>query len=110
MAKSPVQEKDADEAPGAADAAAFADMLVERGRAVIDHVPDVAAGAREALAAAHEQVNGLSDLGVVAAFGFALGVTTGLLLSGAPRVVVGLSAVLVVLTFRSGMARGVRPG
>ena len=110
MAKSPVREKVAGEAPSAADAAAFADALVERSRAVLDHVPDVADGAREAFAAAQEQVNGLSDLGVVAASGFALGVSTGLLLSGAPRVVVVLSTVLVVLTFRSALARGVRPG
>lgn len=109
MAKSPAHEIDHDEAPGAADAEAFTDALVERGRAVLGHVPDIADGAREAYAAAQEQVNGLSDLGVAAAAGFALGVSTGLLLAGAPRVVVGVSAVLVVLTLRSALSRGVRP-
>ena len=63
----------------------------------------------KALADAQEQVNGLSDLGIVAASGFALGMSTGLLLAGAPRIVVGLSTVLVFLTVRSAMGRGVRP-
>ena len=108
MAKTRLHGIEAD-APGGAAASALADTLVERGRAVLDQVPNVAAGAREALADAQEQVNGLSDLGIVAASGFALGVSTGLLLAGAPRVVVGLSTVLVFLTFRSAMGRGVRP-
>jgi hypothetical protein len=109
MAKIRLPEIDTDDAPNGADAAALADTLVERGRAVLEQVPNVAAGAREALADAQEQVNGLSDLGIVAASGLALGVSTGLLLAGAPRIVVGLSTVLVFLTFRSAMGRGVRP-
>ncbi len=109
MARTKPHEIDADDAPGGADAGALADTLVERGRAVLDQVPNVAAGAREALADAQEQVNGLSDMGIVAASGFAFGVSTGLLLAGAPRIVVGLSTVLVLLTVRSAMERGVRP-
>ncbi len=108
MARSRVHE-DANGTTDAVDPAALADTIVERGRAVLDQVPAVAAGAREALADAQDQVNGLSDLGIVAASGFALGVSSGLLLAGAPRVVVGLSTVFVFLTFRSAMGRGVRP-
>jgi hypothetical protein len=109
MARTKPHEIDGDDAPGGADAGDLADTLVERGRAVLDQVPNVAAGAREALADAQEQVDGLSDLGIVAASGFALGVSTGLLLAGAPRIVVGLSTVLVLVTVRSAMRRGVRP-
>lgn len=109
MARTKPHEIDADDAPGWADAADLADTLVERGRAVLDQVPNVAVGARGALADAQEQVNGMSDLSIVAASGFALGVSTGLLLAGAPRIVVGLSTVLVFVTFRSAMGRGVRP-
>jgi hypothetical protein len=64
---------------------------------------------RPARADVQGQVNGLSDMGIVAASGFALGVSTGLLLAGAPRVMVGLSTILVVLTLGSVLARGVRP-
>ena len=109
MAPTTHHETDADDAPDGADAGAVVDTLVERGRAVLDQVPNVAAGARDALADAQEQVNGLSDMGIVAASGFAFGVSTGLLLAGAPRIVVGLSTVLVFLTVRSAMERGVRP-
>lgn len=109
MASSRRHEIHADDVPGGAAASDLADTLVERGRAVLGEVPNVAASAREALADAQEQVNGLSDLGIVAASGFALGVSTGLLVAGAPRIVVGVSTILVFLTFRSAMARGVRP-
>jgi hypothetical protein len=109
MARNRIHEIDVDDAPTGADVAALADTLVERGRAVLDHVPAVAAGARGARADVQGQVNGLSDMGIVAASGFALGVSTGLLLAGAPRVMVGLSTILVVLTLGSVLARGVRP-
>ena len=58
---------------------------------------------------AQDHVNQLSDMGVVAALGFALGVSSGLVLAGAPRVILALSAVPVALTLRSAMTRGVRP-
>lgn len=113
MATTKLHELDAEDGSRAADAAntaaGAANTLVDRGRAVLDQVPNVAAGARDALADAQEQVNGLSDVGIVAASGFALGVSSGLLLAGAPRVFVALSASLVFLTFRSAMGRGVRP-
>jgi hypothetical protein len=55
------------------------------------------------------RVNRLSDMGIIAASGFALGVTSGLLLAGAPRVILILSLIPVGLTVRSAFARGMRP-
>jgi hypothetical protein len=52
---------------------------------------------------------GLSDMGIVAASGFALGVSSGLLLAGAPRAILILSMIPVALTLRSAFARGMRP-
>lgn len=109
MANNRPDEIDGDDVPGGTATAAFADTLVDRGRAVLDRVPAVADSAREVLGAAQSQVNELSDMGVVAAAGFALGVSSGLLLAGAPRVILALSAIPVALTLRSAMARGVRP-
>jgi NaMN:DMB phosphoribosyltransferase len=109
MANDRPDEIDVDDVPDGTDTATFADTLVARGRAVVDRVPAVADSAREALADAQDHVNQLSDMGVVAALGFALGVSSGLLLAGAPRVILALSAVPVALTLRSAMTRGVRP-
>ena len=108
MAESRLHEIDTDDTPDGADAAAPADTLIARGRPVLDRVPGVV---REALDVAQEQVNGLSDVGIVAASGFALGVNTGLLLAGAPRLVVAACTTIpVLLTFRSAMGRVARPG
>ena len=109
MAKNRAHETEVEDGPDEADVAALADTLVERGRAVLEQVPAVADSAREALADAQDHVNQLSDMGVVAALGFALGVSSGLLLAGAPRVILALSAIPVALTLRSAMTRGVRP-
>src|SRR5665811_2128785 len=111
MAKNPPHQIDADEiAVGdVPDGPEVADALVARGRAAVDRVPAVADSAREALADAQDQVNKLSDMGVIAAAGFALGVSSGLLMAGAPRVILALSAIPVALTLRSAMTRGVRP-
>ena len=49
MARTKPHEINADDAPGGAEVAALSDTLIERGRAVLDQVPTVAAGAREAL-------------------------------------------------------------
>jgi len=87
MANDRPDEIDVDDVPDGTDTATFADTLVARGRAVVDRV----------------------DMGVVAALGFALGVSSGLVLAGAPRVILALSAVPVALTLRSAMTRGVRP-
>src|SRR5450759_2300400 len=85
MAKYGSHEIEVEDVPDEADVAALADTLVERGRAVLERAPAVADSAREALADAQDQVNGLSDMGVIAAAGFALGVSSGLLMAGAPR-------------------------
>ena len=85
------------------------DTLVERGRAVLDRAPDVADSARDVLSGARDQVNGLSDMGIIAASGFALGVSSGLLLAGAPRVILILSMIPAGFTLWSAFARGVRP-
>ena len=109
MAKNTLDEIDVDDVPDGTSMGEAADALVARGRAVVDRVPAVADSAREALADAQDHVNQLSDMGVVAALGFALGVSSGLVLAGAPRVILALSAVPVALTLRSAMTRGVRP-
>ena len=98
-----------DDGPARADMGAVADTLVDRGRAVLDQVPTVADSARGVLAGAQDQVNGLSDMGVVAASGFALGVCSGLQLAGAPRAILILSMIPVALTLRSAFERGLRP-
>ena len=110
MAKNQTHKTDADDdAPARADMGALADTLVDRGRAVLDQFPAVADSARDVLAGAQDQVNGLSDMGIVAASGFALGVSSGLLLAGAPRAILVLSMIPVALTLRSAFARGMRP-
>lgn len=99
----------ADDGPARADMGALADTLVDRGRAVLDQFPTVADSARGVLAGAQDQVNGLSDVGVVAAAGFALGFSSGLRLAGAPRAIFILSMIPVALTLRSAFERGMRP-
>ncbi len=108
MAKNPRATR-VDDVVDGADSGAPADTLVDRGRAVLDRVPDVADSTYDALAGAQDQVNRLSDMGIIAASGFALGVTSGLLLAGAPRVILILSMIPVGLTLRSAFARGMRP-
>src|SRR5665811_324585 len=114
MAKNQTHKIDADDVlddgPDRGEIGALADTLVDRGRAVLDQFPAVADGARDVLAGAQEQVNGLSDMGIMAASGFALGVSSGLLLAGAPRAIIILSMIPVALTLRSAFARGMRPG
>jgi hypothetical protein len=98
---------------GTHDASAIsdvADALVTRGRAVVDRVPAVADGARGALAGAQGQVDQLSDAGLVGALGFTAGLTGGLFLAGAPRIILALSAIPMALTLRAAMSRGVGPG
>ena len=99
------REPDSGNAPRDADSA----TLGERGRTVLDGVAAAADRAGEALSEAQDQVEGLSDVGVVAVAGFAVGVTTGLLLAGAPRLIIAVSLLPVGLTVRSAMSRGMRP-
>ena len=113
MAKNQTHKTDADDVlddvPDRADMGELADTVVDRGRAVLDQFPAVADSARGVLAGAQDQVNGLSDTGIVAASGFALGVSSGLLLAGASRAILILSMIPVALTLRSAFARGMRP-
>src|SRR5450756_322151 len=113
MAKNQTHKIDADDVdddvPDRADMGPFADTLVDRGRAVLDQFPAVADSARDLLAGAQNHVNGLSDMGIIAASGFALGVSSGLLLAGAPRVILILSMIPAGITLWSAFARGVRP-
>src|SRR5664279_3380418 len=113
MAKNQTHKIDAedivDHVPDRADMGALADTLVDRGRAVLGQFPAVADGARDVLAGAQDQVNGLSDMGIVAASGFALGVSSGLLLAGAPQVILILSMIPAGFTLWSAFARGMRP-
>src|SRR5262245_42807353 len=78
-------------------------------RVAAEQVPVMAANARQAFGAAEARVEGLSDVGLAAAAGFALGVSAVLMLTGAPRIVLGLSAIPVALTLRSAANRGMRP-
>ena len=109
MPKNPAHKTNVDDVVDGADIGASADTLVDRGRAVLDQFPAVADSARDVLAGAQDQVNGLSDMGIVAASGFALGVSSGLLLAGAPRVILILSMIPAGFTLWSAFARGVRP-
>jgi hypothetical protein len=79
------------------------------GRVALDRVPAVAGGARDILVRAQDQVDDMSDMGVVAAAGFAVGVSFGLMMAGVPRVAVIISTIPVALTMRSALARGIRP-
>ncbi len=113
MTKNHVHQLDADDAVADGEAraniGALADTLANRGRAVLDQIPTVTDNARSALTGAQDQLNGLSDTGVVAASGFALGLSGGLLLGGAPRAILMLSMLPVALTLRSAFGRGLRP-
>jgi hypothetical protein len=86
--------------------------LMDQGRAVADQIPGAVDEARSALNSAQGQLNGqldgLSDRGVIAAVGFSAGVTAGLFLGGAPRIILALSVLPVALTVRSALNRGVR--
>ncbi len=82
--------------------------LLDRGRSVADHLPDAVGDARSALDAAQGQLDLLSDRGVIAAVGFSAGVTTGLFLAGAPRLILAVSIVPLAVTVRSALTRGVR--
>lgn len=86
--------------------------LLGQGRAVADQIPGAVDDARAALNSAQEQLNDqldeLSDRGVIAAVGFTAGMTSGLFLAGAPRVVLALSVLPLAITVRSASTRGVR--
>jgi hypothetical protein len=86
-----------------------AQSLLERGRAVADQLPGAVDGARDMVEAASSQLDDFSDQGVIAALGLSAGVTIGLFLAGAPRVILGLALIPVAITVRAAMQRGVSP-
>ena len=61
-----------------------AGSLLDRGRAVAEQLPNAVDGAWGVIAAAHGQVDDLSDQGVITAVAFSAGITMGLFLAGAP--------------------------
>jgi hypothetical protein len=79
------------------------------GRAALDRAPEVAGGARDIMVSAQDQIDELSDMGIVAAAGFAVGLSFGLMMAGVPRIFVVASAVPAALTMRSALARGIKP-
>jgi hypothetical protein len=81
--------------------------VIDQGRIVAEQLPSVD-DARTAFNAAQDQLDGLSDRGVTAAAGFSAGVTTGLFLAGAPRLILALSVIPLAVTLRSAMGRGIR--
>ena len=82
--------------------------LREQGRAIAGQVPAAVDTARSAFGAAEDQLDGLSDRGVIAAVGFSVGITAGLFLAGSSRAVLAISAVPIAVTIRSAFRRGVR--
>lgn len=96
-----------EDAPASVDA--VAQTLMDRGRAVADQWPEAVDSARGMIGAAQDQVDELSDQGVIAAVGFSAGVTVGLLLAGAPRFILALALLPTAITVRSAVQRGIRP-
>jgi hypothetical protein len=83
---------------------------IATGRSVAaEQVPVMTANAKQAIGEAEARVERLSDVGLAAATGFALGVSAVLLLTGAPRIVLGLSAVPAAVMLRAAANRGMRP-
>ena len=59
--------------------------------------------------AASGQLDDLSDQGVVAALGLSAGVTIGLFLAGAPRLILALALIPAAIIIRAAMQRDVGP-
>ena len=81
--------------------------LMERGRAVADQLPEAVDGARGMIEEAQGQIDDLSDQGVIAAVAFSAGVTVGLFLAGAPRLILALALLPTAITVRLQVQRGV---
>ena len=88
---------------------AAAQALLDGGRTVAGQLPQAVEGARGVIQAGRDRADRLSDQGVVAAVAFSLGVTLGLALAGAPRVILALALVPAVITVQSASDRGLRP-
>lgn len=83
--------------------------VVGSGRVVADHLPGALDGARGMMASASAAIDDLSDQGVVAAMAVSAGVTLGLFLGGAPRLILALACLPLAITARSALQRGVGP-
>lgn len=83
--------------------------LLERARSVSDQIPGAVDGARGMIEAASGQLDDLSDQGVIAALGLSAGVTIGLFLAGAPRLILALALIPAAIIIRAAMQRGVGP-
>jgi hypothetical protein len=86
-----------------------AGSLLRRGRVVAEQLPSAVSGAWGLMTAAHGQVDDLSDQDVITAVSFSAGVTMGLFLAGAPRLILALALIPTAITARSAILRGVRP-
>ena len=80
--------------------------LVARGRSIGDRLPAAVDGVRGSIDAASGQLERLSDEGVRSAFGLSAGVTIGLFIAGAPRVILGIALIPVAIIGRATMQRG----
>ena len=83
--------------------------LLERGRLVAGQLPSAVHDARGMIAAASGQLDDLLDQDEIAAVGLSAGVTIGLFLGGAPRVILALALIPATITVRAAMERGVGP-
>src|ERR1019366_10671846 len=74
--------------------------LLERGRSVPDQIPEAVDGARGMIEAASGQLDDLSDQGVIAALGLSAGVTIGLFLARAHRMILALAQIPAAIIIR----------
>ena len=87
----------------------FARTVVQDGRDLAGQLPDAASGARDMLTSTQRGLDHLSDGGIVAAMALSAGFAAGLLVAGAPRLVLAIAAVPMGLVSRSLLSRGVSP-
>ncbi len=82
--------------------------LVARGRSIGERLPGAVDGVCATMDAASDQLEQLSDASVRSVFGLSGGVTSGLFLAGAPRVILGIALIPVAVIGRAAMQRGAR--
>ena len=89
----------------------FARTLVQDGRNLADRLanqlPEAASGGRDVLT--FTQRDHLSDGGIVAAMALSTGFAAGLIVAGAPRLVLAMAIVPMGLVARSLVSRGISP-
>ena len=83
--------------------------VIDSGRAAANQLPSAFDGARDMVGSASAAIDDFSDLGVVAATAMSAGVTLGLFLAGAPRLILALACLPMIITARSALQRGVGP-